>query len=101
MARSGQLFVHLGTSLARLAWGFGIGAAAGIGVGVAVGFFSLADAVVQPIIAATFPIPKIALLPLLILWLGIGEASKIAAIDLGVLFPLALHTYAGARPEGL
>jgi NitT/TauT family transport system permease protein len=97
MVRSGQLLVHLGTSLARLAWGFGIGAAAGISVGVAVGFFSLADAVVQPIIAATFPIPKIALLPLLILWLGIGEASKVAVVALGVFFPMAINTYAGVR----
>ncbi len=97
MARSGQLLVHLVTSLERLAWGFGVGALAGISVGVAVGFFSLADAVVQPIIAATFPIPKIALLPLLILWLGIGEASKVAVVALGVFFPMAINTYAGVR----
>jgi len=97
MARSGQLLVHLLTSLERLAWGFGVGALAGISVGVAVGFFSLADAVVQPIIAATFPIPKIALLPLLILWLGIGEASKVAVVALGVFFPMAINTYAGVR----
>jgi NitT/TauT family transport system permease protein len=97
MAVSGQLFVHLATSLERLAWGFAIGALAGISVGVAVGFFSLADAVVQPLIAATFPIPKIALLPLLILWLGIGEPSKVAVIALGVFFPMAINTYAGVR----
>ena len=97
MARSGQLLVHLMTSLERLAWGFGVGAVAGVSVGVAVGFFALADAVVQPIIAATFPIPKIALLPLLILWLGIGEASKVAVVALGVFFPMAINTYAGVR----
>lgn len=97
MARSGQLLVHLVTSLERLAWGFGIGAVAGISVGVAVGFFALADAVVQPLIAVTFPIPKIALLPLLILWLGIGEASKVAVVALGVFFPMAINTYAGVR----
>jgi NitT/TauT family transport system permease protein len=97
MARSGQLVVHLLRSLERLAWGFAVGALAGIGVGVSVGFFSLADAVVQPIIAATFPIPKIALLPLLILWLGIGEASKVAVVALGVFFPMAINTYAGVR----
>ena len=51
----------------------------------------------QPLIAATFPIPKIALLPLLILWLGIGEASKVAVIALGVFFPMAINTYAGVR----
>jgi NitT/TauT family transport system permease protein len=97
MARSGQLAVHLARSLERLAWGFGIGALAGISVGVAVGFFALADAVVQPLIAATFPIPKIALLPLLILWLGIGEASKVAVVALGVFFPMAINTYSGVR----
>ena len=97
MARSGELLVHLATSLRRLGWGFGVGATAGISVGVAVGFFSLADAVVQPLIAATFPIPKIALLPLLILWLGIGEASKVAVVALGVFFPMAINTYAGVR----
>ena len=97
MAISGQLLTHLVTSLERLAWGFAIGALAGISVGVAVGFFSLADAVVQPLIAATFPIPKIALLPLLILWLGIGEASKVAVVALGVFFPMAINTYSGVR----
>jgi len=66
-------------------------------VGIAVGFFSVAEALGTPVIAATFPIPKIALLPLLILWLGIGETSKIAVIALGVFFPLALNTYAGVR----
>jgi NitT/TauT family transport system permease protein len=97
MIGSGQLAVHLVRSLERLGWGFGIGVATGVSVGIAVGFFSLADAVVQPIIAATFPIPKIALLPLLILWLGIGEASKVAVVALGVFFPMAISTYTGVR----
>jgi ABC-type nitrate/sulfonate/bicarbonate transport system permease component len=97
MTRSGQIVGHVAASLARLAWGFVAGAAAGVAVGVTVGFFSLAEAVGQPLIAATFPIPKIALLPLLILWLGIGEASKIAVIALGVFFPMAINSYAGVR----
>jgi len=103
MARSGQLLVHLLKSLQRLAWGFGVGALAGVGVGVAVGFFAMAEAVVQPIIAATFPIPKIALLPLLILWLGIGEEPKIATIALGVFFSTAISVYSGvdAVPRNL
>src|SRR5215475_13177881 len=97
MARTGQLWVHVAASLYRLVLGFVVGAGAGISVGVLVGFFSLAEAVGQPLIAATFPIPKIALLPLLILWLGIGEASKVAVIALGVFFPMAINTYAGVR----
>ena len=97
MTRSGQLFIHVAASVRRLLAGFVVGAGAGISVGVAVGFFSLAEAVGQPLIAATFPIPKIALLPLLILWLGIGEASKVTVIALGVFFPMAINTYTGVR----
>jgi len=97
MLRSGELLVHLGASLRRILLGFGLGALGGVSVGLAVGVFSLAEAVGTPLIAATFPIPKIALLPLLILWLGIGEASKVAVIMLGVFFPMAINTYAGVR----
>jgi len=97
MLRSGELLGHVATSLWRIVLGFGLGALGGVTVGLAVGFFSLAEAVGSPLIAATFPIPKIALLPLLILWLGIGEASKVAVIVLGVFFPMAINTFAGVR----
>jgi len=97
MLRSGELLVHLGASLQRLAWGFDIGSALGVAVGVAVGFFAVAEAIGTPLIAATFPIPKIALLPLLILWLGLGEPSKVAVIALGVFFPMAINTFTGVR----
>lgn len=97
MVGSGAIFVHLAASLRRLLLGFAVGAGAGITIGVAVGFFSLAEAVGQPLIAATFPIPKIALLPLLILWLGIGEASKVTVIALGVFFPMVINTHTGVR----
>ena len=97
MLRSGELFAHVVTSLGRILLGFGLGALAGVAVGLTVGVFSVAEAVGTPVIAATFPIPKIALLPLLILWLGIGEASKVAVITLGVFFPMAINTYAGVR----
>jgi NitT/TauT family transport system permease protein len=97
MLVSGELVVHLAASLRRLLLGFAIGGTLGVAVGVTVGFFSLAEAVGTPLIAATFPVPKIALLPLLILWLGIGEASKIAVIALGVFFPMAINTCTGVR----
>jgi NitT/TauT family transport system permease protein len=97
MLRSGELVTHVLTSLRRIVLGFGLGALGGVSVGLAVGFWSLAEAVSTPLIAATFPIPKIALLPLLILWLGIGEASKVAVITLGVFFPMAINTYTGVR----
>ena len=94
MLRSGELLTHVLTSLRRIVLGFGLGALGGVLVGL---FSSLAEAVSNPLIAATFPIPKIALLPLLILWLGIGEASKVAVIMLGVFFPMAINTYTGVR----
>ena len=97
MVVSGELAGHLVASLKRLVLGFVIGGGLGVVVGVAVGFFSVADAVGTPIIAATFPVPKIALLPLLILWLGLGEPSKVAVIALGVFFPMAINTYTGVR----
>ncbi len=97
MLRSGELVTDVLTSLRRVVLGVGLGALGGVSVGLAIGISRLAEAVGNPLIAATFPIPKIALLPLLILWLGIGEASKVAVITLGVFFPMAINTYAGVR----
>ena len=97
MLRSGELLGHVASSLSRLLLGFAIGAMLGVAVGIAVGFFAVAEAIGTPVIAATFPIPKIALLPLLILWLGLGEPSKVAVIALGVFFPMAINTYTGVR----
>jgi NitT/TauT family transport system permease protein len=97
MLRSGELASHVAASLHRLVLGFAVGAVLGVAAGVAVGFFAVAEAVGTPLIAATFPIPKIALLPLLILWLGLGEPSKVAVIALGVFFPMAINTFTGVR----
>jgi NitT/TauT family transport system permease protein len=97
MLQSGELAEHVTASLQRLLLGFAVGAGLGVVVGIVVGFFAAAEAVGAPLIAATFPIPKIALLPLLILWLGLGEPSKVAVIALGVFFPMAINTFTGVR----
>jgi hypothetical protein len=70
---------------------------AGVLVGILIGFFSIPEAIGNPLIAATFPIPKIAILPLLILWLGIGEPPKVAVIALGVFFPMVINVYTGVK----
>jgi len=67
----------------------------GVAVGVAAGLFSLARAGVVPLVSAIFPIPKIALLPLFIIWFGIGEESKVATIFFGVFFPTVIAVYGG------
>jgi ABC-type nitrate/sulfonate/bicarbonate transport system permease component len=93
--RSGLLFKHLGASLERLVLGWCLGTLVGIGVGIVAGLFSLARAGVVPLVSAIFPIPKIALLPLFIIWFGIGEASKVATIFFGVFFPTVIAVYGG------
>jgi ABC-type nitrate/sulfonate/bicarbonate transport system permease component len=91
---SGQLFTHLQASLQRILVGWLLGSAAGLGIGFTMGVFGLARAVGLPLVAAMFPIPKIALLPLFILWFGIGEPAKIATIAFGVAFPTIVSSYA-------
>jgi len=90
---NGTLVEHIMASLKRIIPGWIIGTAAGLAVGLAMGIFSAARAAGLPIVSALFPIPKIALLPLLILWFGIGEPSKVATIALGVFFPTVISAY--------
>jgi NitT/TauT family transport system permease protein len=103
LAKAGTLQLHVGHSLTRIAVGWTLGTACGLILGTAMGIWSLWRAAGVPIISALFPIPKIALLPLLILWLGIGEPSKIATIALGVFFPTAITTFSSidAVPRNL
>jgi ABC-type nitrate/sulfonate/bicarbonate transport system permease component len=95
LALSGALWQHLSWSIMRIGTGWILGTLAGVIVGFAIGLSSLARGVGITFISALFPIPKIALLPLLILWLGIGEEPKIATIALGVFFSTAISVYSG------
>lgn len=90
---TGKLWLHISESLRRLAIGWALGTVCGLVLGFAIGVWSLSRAVGLPLVSALFPIPKIALLPLLILWLGIGEPSKVATIALGVFFPTVIATF--------
>ena len=94
---TGELWFHLGISLERIAIGFVIGAVPGLVVGLAMGLFSPIRAVIQPLIDATFPIPKIAILPLFIMIFGIGEESKYAIIATAVIYLVLINTVAGVR----
>ena len=91
--QSGLLFKHLVPSLSRLVVGSFIGCSFGICVGIIIGLFSLARAGLVPLVAAIFPIPKIALLPLFVIWFGIDETSKYALIALGTFTPTVVATY--------
>ena len=91
--QSGLLFKHLVPSLTRLVVGAALGVSVGVSVGVLIGLFSYVRAGVVPLVAALFPIPKIALLPLFVIWFGIDEGSKYALIAFGTFTPTVVATY--------
>lgn len=91
---SGLLFKHLLPSLSRLTVGATMGPIVGISVGVMIGLFAYVRAGLVPLEAAIFPIPKIALLPLFVIWFGIDEGSKYALIAFGTFTPTVVATYA-------
>mgnify|MGYP000208567687 CR=1 FL=1 len=90
---TGLLWKHLSVSLSRLIVGAALGASVGIAVGVMIGLFSYVRAGLVPLVAALFPIPKIALLPLFVIWFGIDEGSKYALIAFGTFTPTVVATY--------
>ncbi len=90
---TGLLWQHMVPSVSRLLVGAALGASTGIAVGVMIGLFSLVRAGLVPLVAAIFPIPKIALLPLFVIWFGIDEASKYALIAFGTFTPTVVATY--------
>jgi ABC-type nitrate/sulfonate/bicarbonate transport system permease component len=95
LVESGLIWQHLSASLYRLVLGWTFGSMLGVAVGLMIGLFSLARAGLLPLVSAIFPIPKIALLPLFIIWFGIGEGSKVATILFGTFFPTVIATYGG------
>ncbi len=97
MLLSGELAFHAANSLARLAIGYALAAAGGITLGLLVGWFRLASDFFTPLIELTRPISPIALIPLAILWFGIGLGSKVFVITMATFFPILLNTIAGVK----
>lgn len=97
MLESGELWANVSISLQRIAIGFLIGAVPGVLLGLAMGLFSPVRALLQPLVDGTFPIPKIAILPLFIMIFGIGEESKYAIIAAAVIYLVLINTAAGVR----
>jgi taurine transport system permease protein len=98
------LWVHIGWSLVRVMSAFALAVAIGIPVGLAMGVSRVARGLFDPIIEFYRPLPPLAYLPLMIIWFGIGEESKILLIFLACFAPVALAARAGVRsvnPEQL
>lgn len=94
---SGELVAHVGASLARSLPGFVLGSVLGIGLGLAAGVARGFEQMLSPVVFLTYPVPKIVMLPIFMLWFGIGDVSKILIIALACFYPTFINAYHGAR----
>ena len=92
---SGVLWINTWASLQRLFWGFLLGGIPALVLGVVMGLSWPVRAAIDPLIAATYPIPKSAILPLILLIFGLGEASKIVMVAIGMFYPICINAVAG------
>ncbi|WP_394814691.1 ABC transporter permease [Streptomyces millisiae] len=97
LIEDGRLQENLWTSAQRALAGLGFGVAAGLVLAVIAGLSRLGEGVIDGPVQIKRSIPSLALIPLLILWFGIGETMKIVTITLGVLVPIYVHTHNGLR----
>lgn len=94
---SGELAVNVGATLSRVGLGFALGGVPGLILGLIMGWSRRLRVVIDPFIAAAHPLPKIAILPLIMIIFGIGESSKVIVIAVGAFFPMLINTMAGVR----
>lgn len=94
---TGEIWPHLGASLLRALWGFLLGSAAGILVGITTGRWLALREISDPVLHGLRAIPAIAIVPLAIVWFGLGDLSKVMLIAWGTFFPVWINTFIGVR----
>lgn len=92
---SGEFLYHTWVSVRRIILGFLAGAIPGVFLGLSMGLFPLVRAALEPMVAITFPIPKLAVMPMIILIFGLGEASKVFTVAIGVFYLVLINTMSG------
>ncbi len=97
MVLTGSIFVHLEATVTEVALGYVMGAVVGLALGFATGRSAVLSQTLEPFLMAFYGIPKMALAPLFVVWLGIGLASKVAIVFLSVFFLTFFNTFAGVR----
>ncbi|KUP21981.1 ABC transporter permease [Paenibacillus sp. DMB5] len=97
LAASGELLHHLGVSIGRAGLGYVIGGILGLLLGILTGLFRKAEYLLDPSVQVLRLVPHLAIAPLIILWFGFGEVSKVAIILSGAFFPLYINTFMGIR----
>jgi NitT/TauT family transport system permease protein len=97
MISSGEIFVHIWATFQRVAVGYVLGGVPGLILGLLLGSSTRVNRVLGPIFAALYPVPKIAILPLILLFFGVGELSKYVVVAIGVFFLMLYNTLNGVR----
>jgi len=97
LAGEGELLRHGAASLGRGLTGLALAVVVGTVLGVTMAWYTAFRVVVSPLVQILYPLPKSALIPVMIIWLGLGHASKVGVIFLGCLLPVVLSAYNGAR----
>lgn len=97
MFADGSIWTDLAVSGHEFIVGYGMAIVIGVPVGIFMGWYGRVNAVLDPFVTALYATPRIALLPLVMIWFGIGIASKIAIVFLGAIFPILVNTITGVR----
>ena len=95
LVQDGSLWVNTWASLQRLFWGFLLGAIPALLLGIAMGLSRPLRAFVNPLVSTTYPVPKSAIFPLVLLIFGLGESSKIVMVAIGVFYPVLINSCTG------
>lgn len=97
LTQSGQLFDYIGASTKRALIGFLVGGGIGFGLGLFTGLSTKAESLLDSTVQMIRNVPHLALIPIVILWFGIGEEAKLFLVALGTFFPIYLNTFHGIR----
>lgn len=97
LARDGELWPALGLSLRRQLVGFAIGATVGVVTGLLAGVFRPAESFFDTLVSLTYPLPKIALFPVVVVWLGFSDVSRVLIIAVSTFYPSFVNAFAGTR----
>src|SRR5215475_1539305 len=97
MFADGSIWYDIQVSGLEFITGYGAAIVIGVPLGILMGWYSRVDAVLDPFVSALYATPRIALLPLVMIWFGIGLMSKVAIVFLGAIFPILVNTITGMR----
>ncbi len=97
LVASGELWLHAGVSLYRSLVGLALGATSGVLLGLLSGVFRPVATFFEPLVSLTNPVPRIALLPVLVTWFGVTDLSKIVLISIACFYPCFIAAHGGVR----